>query len=191
MCKSVQKFKKAFFDLPSREFGETYVESILREILNDDTHKDGNAYDAVRDGKRVEYKAVRVMYAPACKHDTLYERVMSNVYMSDRIGSLKDIEEGKIVANCQNIKLDDFDILDYVLVDNDGFHIFEITANDFKKFVAQKKFPNWSDKHGSKEGGKNGQFPIKSDNLEWHKTNFIKFVSWKDILTKAKKISLK
>lgn len=188
MCNKVEKFKQNFFDLPSREFGETYVESILRKVLGDSINSNGNEFDAMRVNLRVEYKAIRVLFSPKGKVSTLYDSVMANVHMSNRIGSIKDIEEGKIVANCQNIKLDDFDILNYVLVDNEGFHIFEISADDFKNLAKEKKFPNWSPNHGRKEKGKNGQFPIKKENIKWHKARLKQSLVWKDIMAIAEQI---
>lgn len=190
MCNEVDIFKRKFFDLPSRSFGETYVEPILRKYFNDSISSN-KLFDALRgDNKqRVEYKAVRVVHSNKTKKKSLYDNVMSITPISDRIGTIDDIKKGNIVANCQNIKLEDFDILDYVLVDADGFHIFEITTKDFIKYIEEGKFPNWCDKHGSKDGGKNGQFPINSGNIEthlnqWHK----KTLSWKDILDIVKTI---
>ena len=191
MSSNINNFKLTFFDLPSREFGETYVEPILRNKLGDLKNNDGNKYDAVRDGKRVEYKAVRVVFTPNSKKDTLFDSVMSHAYMSSRIGTIKDIEDGKIVANCQNIKIDEFDILVYVLVDDDGFHIFEITVENFKTFTEKKNLPNWCSNHGSKEKGKNGQFHIKSTNVKWHKEHcFREMIPWSEILKISKNIKL-
>ncbi|MBR5153419.1 MAG: hypothetical protein IKW57_01340, partial [Alphaproteobacteria bacterium] len=115
--------------------------------------------------------------------------------IGNRMASLSDIMTGQAVGNCQNIKLDngtfDFDYLVYVLVDNDGFHLFEISGTDMTEFVKNNKFPNWCDSHGSKEKGRNGQFPITRDNIQWHmNTNYIKSVSWIDIMEISKNISL-
>lgn len=186
----VEEFKKAFFDLPSRKFGETFVQPILYKILGDARYTDGNDCDALRQGKyKVEYKAVRVVSSVPLSRKSLYEKILrSSVPMSKRIGTLDDIRNNKIVANCQNIKPTDFHYLDYVLVDAEGFHIFEISKVDFLKYTSLPKdnperFPNWSPNHGRKEKGKNGQFPIKGENLEWHKKHtYLKTVTWEKIL---------
>lgn len=182
---TLEQFKQKFFDLPSRVFGETYVEPILRKVLNHSSHE-GSEYDAVQDGKRIEYKAVRVVFtAKKLKKSLMYDRVLSNSHMSERIGTLRDIADGKIVANCQNIKLDEFDVLVYVLVDNDGFHIFRAKTEMFIDGV----FPNWCPNHGSKEKGKNGQFPIKGDNIDWHIKNcYPQTLCWDDVLKLSKEI---
>lgn len=197
MCE-VTKFKKAFFDLPSRAFGETYIQEILYKILGETKNKK-RVFDAERkeDGKSLngEYKAVRVVFEKETG-DTIYDQIMNFKPMSTRIGSISDIETGKIVSNFQNIKLEengvfDFDYLVYVLVDDYGFHIFEITGEDMEKHVKDKKFKGWSDKHGSKETGKNGQFTIRSESLDFHKKFLKKTVSWQEILELSKEIHLK
>lgn len=198
MCK-VEKFKEAFFDLPSRAFGETYVQEILYKILGD-TKNNQKVFDAVRKkGKKLlngEYKAVRVVF-DAKSGNTIYERVMRYKPMSTRIGSVADIKSGKIpAANFQNIKLEengvfDFDYLVYVLVDDYGFHIFEISGKEMAKKIKTTEFNGFSDKHGSKETGKNGQFTIRSTTFNTHKKFLKKKISWKKILELSKDIDLK
>ena len=186
----VEKFKKAFFDLPSRKFGETFVQPILYKVLGDVPYKGGNDCDAFRkDSFRVEYKAVRVVFNVLSSRKSLYDKILaSQIPMSKRIGTLKNIKDGDIGVNCQNIKLDDFDYLDYVLVDDYGFHIFEISGKKFRTYTKNGTFPSWSPNHGSKEKGKNGQFPINSGNLSWHMKFFKKKVPWKKIMDIAMKI---
>ena len=197
MCEVV-KFKKAFFDLPSRAFGETYIQKILYKILGETKNKK-RVFDAERteDGRTLngEYKAVRVVFEKEAG-DTIYDQIMNFKPMSTRIGSIADIKAGTIVSNFQNIKLEengvfDFDYLVYVLVDDCGFHIFEVSGKDMEKYVKNKKFKGWSDKHGSKETGKNGQFTIRSESLEFHKKFLKKIVSWQEILELSKEIKLK
>ncbi len=191
MTNEIESFKRAFFDLPSRQFGETYVQPILYKILGDKRYEYGNEVDALRNGTlKGEYKAVRVVFPPNThsKAKNLFDDIMSKSTMSNRIGTLNDIYTGAIVANCQNIKMDEFDYLDYVLVDDDGFHIFEITHDEFKRATQNDSFPNWSPNHGREEHGRNGQFPIKGENLDWHKHYLKKVVNWKDIIKIAKRI---
>ena len=89
----VEKFKKAFFDLPSRKFGETFVQPILYKVLGDVPYKGGNDCDAFRkDRFRVEYKAVRVVFNVLSPQKSLYYEILaSKVPMSKRIGTLKNI----------------------------------------------------------------------------------------------------
>ena len=157
---TVDDFKRHFFDLPSRGFGESYIQPILYAILGDVHYNKGNEVDAIRPstGKKGEYKAIRVVFENDKDKKTLYDSIMSSETMSNRIGSLKDIEDGKIVANCQNIKLNEFDYLVYVLVDDYGFHIFEITSEDFKKYAAKNEFPNCLQIMGEWNGAKTGSF---------------------------------
>lgn len=188
-------FKHKFFDSPSRAFGETYVQELLYKILGDKKYQ-GNNFDALRGDKRGEYKAVRVVFDET-EGDTIFDKVMDFKHMSQRIGTIADIRSGAINSNFQNIKLDiegrfDFDYLVYVLVDNDGFHIFETTGQKMTDDVRNNKFPNWCARHGSKEGEQNGQFPVKQDNLDWHiKNNYIKTISWSEILDLSKDIKPK
>lgn len=194
MSNETESFKRAFFDLPSRQFGETYVQPILYEILGDEKYKYGNEVDALRNGKlKGEYKAVRVVFPPnsKTKNKNLFDDIMSKRSMSNRIGTLKDIYSGDIVANCQNIKMDEFDYLVYVLVDDYGYHIFEMTHAVFKRTTKNNSFPNWSPNHGREEHGRNGQFPIKGENLSWHMKYLKKKVSWAEIVKIAKRIKYK
>lgn len=193
MSNEIESFKRAFFDLPSRQFGETYVQPLLYEILGDERYEYGNEVDALRDGKlKGEYKAVRVVFPPTThgKVKNLFDDIMSKSTMSNRIGTLKDITKNSIVANCQNIKMDEFDYLDYVLVDDYGFYIFEMTHTEFKRTTRNNSFPNWSPNHGREEHGRNGQFPIKGENLDWHMKYLKKRVSWAEIAQIAKRIRL-
>ncbi len=201
MSNEIDKFRAAFFDLPSRAFGETYIQELLYKILGDkrfhgdEKHK-SNLFDAQRGDLRGEYKAVRVVFDNATGN-TIYEQIMNSTPMSTRIGSLADIRAGKITSNFQNIKLNtdgkfDFDYLVYVLVDKDGFHIFEISGPGMEDAIKNQKFPNWCDKHGSKETGRNGQFPVRSENLSCHEQNwFRESVPWEKILELSKSIPAK
>ena len=197
MNNSTEQFKRAFFDLPSRAFGETYVQKLLYKILGEKkfTGTDkikSNLLDAQRGNLKGEYKAVRVVFENK-SGDCLYENVINSTPMSTRIASIQDIRDGKTVANFQNIKLHDgdkfeFDYLIYVLVDDYGFYIFEISGTDMTKAVKNNEFPNWCDKHGSKETGKNGQFTIRKENLDWHLNHLKRTVCWNDLAKYAKSI---
>ena len=123
------------------------------------------------------------------------EKLILLVLSNNNIKDLDRINKDtfKVLAD---IKLEengvfDFDYLVYVLVDDYGFHIFEITGEDMEKHVKDKKFKGWSDKHGSKETGKNGQFTIRSESLGFHKSFLKKTVSWQEILELSKDIHLK
>lgn len=198
MCE-VAKFKRAFFDLPSRAFGETYIQEILYKILGETKNKK-RVFDAERieNGKSLngEYKAVRVVFDKETG-DTIYDQIMNFKPMSTRIGSVADIKSGRIpAANFQNIKLKkkgvfDFDYLVYVLVDDYGFYIFEISGKEMAKKIKTTEFNGFSDKHGSKEPGKNGQFTIRSTTFNTHKNFLKKKVSWEEILELSKDINLK
>jgi len=201
MSNELDKFRAAFFDLPSRAFGETYVQELLYKILGDkkfegDEQYKSNLFDAQRGVLRGEYKAVRVVFDNA-SGDTIYEQIMNSTPMSTRMGSLADIRDGKIISNFQNIKLNtdgkfDFDYLVYVLVDKDGFHIFEITGTEMEDEIKKQQFPNWCDKHGSKETGRNGQFPVRGENLSWHERKYFqKSIPWEKILELSKTIPAK
>ena len=196
----VQIFKRAFFDQSSRAFGETYVQNLLYKILGEQKFRGANGiksnlFDAQRGELRGEYKAVRVVFENE-GGDNMYEKITNFTHLSTRIGKIQDIKDGKIISNFQNIKLHDdggfdFDYLVYVLVDDFGFHIFEVSGDDMEKFVKDGLFQNWCAKHGSKETGKNGQFPVKKENIEWHFShNHKKDVSWEELVELAKTIKL-
>ena len=110
--------------------------------------------------------------------------------MSKRIAKISDIANGDVIANCQNIKFIEFDILVYTLVDDDGFHIFEISSKRFQELADTNGFPAWSPNHGKAEHGKNGQFPITKDNIKWHIANTFKMSkSWEEVLNAVKAIA--
>ena len=191
-----ESFKKTFFDLPSREFGETYMQEILYSVLGDSPYTEGREVDALRNETlKGEYKCVRVLYEnEKFKNETLFNKIMSHKPMSMRIATLDDIRKGVVKSNFQNIKLDinqnfDFDYMDYVLVSDEGITIFEITGTQMGDFVKCNQFPNWSSKHGRKETGLNGQFTITKGNIQWHFDNtFKKFLTWEEAIEILSKI---
>ena len=184
---NIEVFKKAFFNVSSRAFGESYVQRMLYTILGD-VKSDTKIFDAIRDkdGEKLygEYKAVRVAF-PNVDGDNMYEKILNFHSLGERIASIEDIKSGELVSNFQNIKLNngipDFNYLVYVLATNEGFYIFEISRDQMKQSIDDGSFTHWSDKHGSKESGKNGQFVICKENLEWHNQFLIKTLTWEEI----------
>ena len=201
----IEIFKKVFFDLPSRSFGETYVEAVLRRKYNEQ-HYEGTEADAykeivfetgIKTIQKIEYKAARALFEEVKEVTafSMFDKIMASCSMSSRKASIEDIKRNIIKVNLQNIKCDkngnfDFDYLRYVIVCNEGFYVFGLSCKDMINFVKNKEFPNWCSKHGSKESGLNGQFPITGDNINWHiKNTLIEVVSWEEVASILKSIS--
>lgn len=180
----IEKLKNSIRDMQSRPFGETFIQPLLYNILGD-TKSDKNSYDALRNGKlRGEYKAIRLKAKKSNKKSTnMLEQIFSTI--NPDLIPFDKIKNDDAVANCQNIKPDEFDYLDYLIVCEDGMYLFEISVEDFNKYTSteneKEKFPNWSFKHGRKETGKNGQFNIRKSNVQWHLTHtFKQKITWEE-----------
>ena len=199
----IEVFKKNFFDLPSRSFGENYMQKLFYNKYNELPYK-GYEVDAYKQNisesgetfvLKGEYKSVRLLFENE-KSDSscLYDEISDNKPMSRRIASLENLKAGDVSANFQNIKCDesgrfDFDYLRFALASEEGVYVFEITCENMMSLIENGEFPNWCSKHGSKESGLNGQFTITKDNINWHmKNTFREIISWEEVISIFKSI---
>ena len=186
MRHEIETFRDGMFLAPSRTYGETYMEPIIRKFkgLFESSSKLNDAINA--NGDAEEIKCGKVLWIKP-KGKSLVERIIleSENDVLSRIIPFSDCYTSDYYANMQNVKRVHFSILKYVLLFEDCIKIFESNKEDVSKI------PNWSGSHGSaEEPGKNGQFAITKNNIKWHlENNLVDTLTWKQVYEITKDIS--
>ena len=186
MEKETENFRNGMFLAPSRTYGETYMEPIIRNIckLSESATSENDAENL--NGESEEIKCSKVLRTKP-KGKSLVERIIleSENNVLSRLIPFDDCYTSKYDANIQNVKRDHFSILKYVMLFADCIKIFETRKEDVSKI------PNWSDKHGRYDAeGKSGQFAIKKSNIKWHiENNLVTTLTWEEVYQVAKDIS--
>tara|TARA_Y100000034_G_C6766713_1_gene341810 strand:- start:91 stop:651 length:561 start_codon:yes stop_codon:yes gene_type:complete len=179
-------FRDGMFLAPSRTYGETYMEPIIRNIckLSESTTSENDAKND--NGEAEEIKCTKVLRTKP-KGKSLVERIIleSENNVLSRLISFDDCYTEKYDGNIQNVKRDHFSILKYVLLFEDCIKIFESDKEDISKI------PNWCPRHGRYDAlGKSGQFNIKKSNIKWHlENNLVDTLTWDQVYEIAKDIS--
>ena len=179
-------FRDGMFLAPSRTYGETYMEPIIRNIckLSESTTSENDAKND--NGEAEEIKCTKVLRTKP-KGKSLVERIIleSENNVLSRLISFDDCYTEKYDGNIQNVKRDHFSILKYVLLFEDCIKIFESDKEDISKI------PNWCPRHGRYDAlGKSGQFNIKKRNIKWHlENNLVDTLTWDQVYEIAKDIS--
>ena len=173
-----RKFRDGMFLAPSRRYGETYMEPIIRKILGLSESPTGEN-DAVDDnGEFGEIKCSKVSIE-LLKDPSLIKSVIleNDNTILKRLIKFADCYDIKYDANIQNIKRDHFEFLIYVLLFEDCIKIFKSYRGD----ISSK--PGWSGKHGRFDVvGKSGQFSIKKHNIKKHlENNLIQTLTWEEV----------
>ena len=173
-----RKFRDGMFLAPSRRYGETYMEPIIRKILGLSESPTGEN-DAVDDnGEFGEIKCSKILIE-LLKDPSLIESVIleNDNTILKRLIKFADSFDIKYDANIQNIKRDHFEFLIYVLLFEDCIKIFKSYRGD----ISSK--PGWSGKHGRFDVvGKSGQFSIKKHNIKKHlENNLIQTLTWEEV----------
>ena len=173
-----RKFRDGMFLAPSRRYGETYMEPIIRKILGLSESPTGEN-DAVDDnGEFGEIKCSKVSIE-LLKDPSLIKSVIleNDNTILKRLIKFADCYDIKYDANIQNIKRDHFEFLIYVLLFEDCIKIFKSYRGD----ISSK--PGWSGKHGRFDVvGKSGQFSIKKHNIKKHReNNLIQTLTWEEV----------
>jgi hypothetical protein len=186
MKRKIEKFRDGMFEAPSRTYGESYMEPIIRTICKL-FESDTTENDAKNDKDEAEeIKCTKVLRTKP-KGKSLVERIIleSENNVLSRLISFDDCYTEKYDGNIQNVKRDHFSILKYVMLFEDCIKIFEIRKDDISKI------PNWSGKHGRYDAeGKSGQFCITRNNIEWHLTNnLVTTLTWEQVYEITKGIS--
>jgi len=186
MRHEIETFRDGMFLAPSRTYGETYMEPIIRKFKGLSESSTGEN-DAENDnGEAEEIKCSKILLTKP-KGKSLVERIIleSENNILSRLIPFSDCYNSKYDANIQNVKRDHFSILKYVLLFEDCIKIFESDKEDISKI------PNWCPKHGRYDAlGKSGQFAIKKNNIKWHlENNLIDTLTWDKTYEIAKDIS--
>jgi hypothetical protein len=182
----IEHFRNGMFLAPSRTYGETYMEPIIRKIcgLSKSSTSENDALNENNEG--VEVKCSKVLQVKA-KSKSLLERIIAESENDPlkRMVSFDDCLDENYDANIQNVKRDHFSELVYVLLFKDCIKIFKSNRDDISTI------PNWSDKHGRYDApGKSGQFNIKKKNISWHiQNNLVNTLTWDEVYKVAKEIS--
>ena len=174
----IKDFRNGMFLAPSRTYGETFMEPIVRKKKGLSKSASGENDAENSEGLYEEIKCSKVL-KPKPKKDSLLERIiLENEYsVLDRLVKFDDCYAEKYDANIQNVKRDHFSILKYVMLFSDCIIIFESQADDISKI------PSWSGKHGRYDAyGKSGQFCIKNTNIKWHlENNLVDTLLWEEV----------
>lgn len=180
--------REGLFLAPSRAYGETYIEPIIRKIFNLSKPESG-AFDGVdiSDQTTYEIKAARVV-TPVEKMKSFFNDITkhagNNTTLLSRAVDFNNRLELQYDANIQNIKRDHFDILIYCLLFKEGIEIFKIPKNEIA--IIQ----NWSGKHGRYDiVGKSGQFNIKKNNIINHEGKYFnRFITFDEVASIVRNI---
>jgi len=178
VMKTYERFRNGMFLAPSRTYGETYMEPILRKYLGL-SKSDTGENDAVNDNSEYEEIKCSKVLSTKPKKDSLVERIIleSGNNVLDRLVPFSECYNSKYDANIQNVKRDHFKKLVYIMLFEDCIKIFESDVDDIAKI------PNWSGRHGRyDEFGKSGQFAIKKNNIKWHlENNLVATLTWDEV----------
>ncbi len=171
MSSGAIEVRNGFMLSSSRKFGEKFVESVIRNKYRLKESKT-RLYDAKNaNAEKCEIKGVRAWREDATKPISFLDEIKaeSRKMGSDapnnplnRMVTFNDFIKEQIIANVQNIKLSNFDILYYCVFYKDRVQVFRC------KNEVVSDIHRWCPNHGSKEKGQNGQFPISKDNIDWH-----------------------
>ena len=186
MKHEIETFRDGMFEAPSRTYGETYMEPIIRKFKGLSETSTGEN-DAENDnGEAEEIKCSKILLTKP-KGKSLVERIIleSENNVLTRLIPFANCLTSTYDSNIQNVKRDHFSILKYVLLFEDCIKIFESDKEDISKI------PNWCPKHGRYDAlGKSGQFAIKKNNIKWHlENNLVDTLTWDQVYEIAKDIS--
>ena len=175
MSEDARTARDGIFRSSNRTYGETYIEPLIRAKFGLVPSGTGS-FDAFSADKKIKYeiKSSKVLREKKEVEATTLFDVIAAAKQTDDLDRLiptAECETAEYVANIQNVKRDDFDILIYVLLFEDAIKVFMIPSSK----INADNVPNWSDKHGRyDEFGKSGQFPIKAANIKVHISNYAK-----------------
>lgn len=183
------KLRDGIISAASRTYGESYIEPVIRKILNLDAPLNGDhdAYDPATQEK-YEIKSSKILMAKETGtkrnkvsnlFDTIAEQAQ-NVPLT-RMVSYSERTTTRYDANIQNVKRDHFDNLICVLLFEEGMEILKYKKDQ----VSRTNIKNWSDKHGRYDQlGKSGQFNINRGNIEEHEKNAssAEFFTWEELV---------
>ena len=173
-----RKFRDGMFLAPSRRYGETYMEPIIRKFkgLSESSTAKNDAKNG--NGGAEEIKCSKVSIE-LLKDPSLIKSVIleNDNTILKRLIKFADCYDIKYDANIQNIKRDHFEFLIYVLLFEDCIKIFKSYRGD----ISSK--PGWSGKHGRFDVvGKSGQFSIKKHIINKHlEINIIQTLTWEEV----------
>lgn len=182
MVKS-DKFREGIIDLNTRQFGT--ASEIIIEILKDYIGSGKLEFDLIDiDENKIEVKASKVYKKQRLALDitTFYDLILNNSNR-DRLLLQKETSSQDFDCNIQQIKVNLFDKLIYLLFFRDVIEIFEIDSFRVKKDTAIAYSDN---QHRGNVG--EGQFHINNRTYGHHKKNyFIQSITYQALMLEAKK----
>jgi len=194
MTSKVEEFRNGMFLSSSRRCGETYMERIIRKYYGwkESSTINNDAINA--DGEFIEIKCSKVLVTLVKSTDLTESVILENKnFILNRLIKLDDCYDAIYDSNIQNIKRHKFDILIYVMLFEDCIKIFKCYSDDIPNIGrTDGKGSRWCGKHGGEDKkGKNGQFGIQKNNIEWHLDNkLIQTLTWEEAFKLSKGITI-
>lgn len=156
-------------NLGSRGFGEIFAQTLVRELYPGMSKSSVEEYDEDYEGKRVEVKFARATLNDLDINDTTLVDYLAKA-RTTKLYSINDDYQNII---CQSIKEDNFDILIWGAVFDEGIYIFK---TDVDTFMKDKELAIGTKADGS------WQFAITKRRLRYFKKTYLeKFVNWNQI----------
>jgi len=171
-------FRNGIINLNTRRFG-TVVELIV-QLLKDYQESNQLDFDLFdpKTNQRIEVKSSRVFKKQTLNFtlDNLHDLIVNNSNRNRLLSQHQTILE-KFDCNIQQVKIELFDTLYYLLFFYDVIEIFRIESNQIKSDTKL----NYSDKqHKGNEG--EGQFHVTQKSYQHHKENyFIQSATYEEI----------
>ncbi len=161
-------FRDGIINLHTRQFGR--VVELIVQLLKDyqDSHRlDFDLFDPAT-SMNIEVKSSRVFKKQSLQFDLdhLYELIM-NHSNRDRLLKQTQATSSEFDCNIQQVKIDLFDSLYYLLFFYDVIEIFRINNNQIKN----DRNLNYSHKQHRGNKGE-GQFHVNQSNYQYHKDHY-------------------
>lgn len=170
----IEEFRDGVFSLRTRRFGKL-AEIMIKKKYKLEYSKKSNYDLQDNNGQRIEVKFSTVLnkcHKRINEKTVVKECIASNV--ANRAMKSVDIANEKFDCNIQQIKCSEFDVLYYGLFFLDEIRIYKMTSQQVLSA------PGYSNKQHRGNTGE-GQFHIKNDSMEYHKSYLIDTLSYEDL----------
>lgn len=172
---NLQTIKTNIRLLAPRPFGEKIGEIILDNLILGLSKADNNSHDRKQGKKKIESKFARAIKKVDTKNLSFIEQLSSTASLSYVNSASKE----KFDCNIQQIKPKCFDTLYYGVIFDDCVYVFKI---DSKQLLKDSKNIGYSNKQHRGNIGE-GQFHIKSTNLQYHIDNYLyQKLNWNEFI---------
>jgi hypothetical protein len=172
---NIQTIKTNIRLLAPRPFGEKIGEIVLDNLIPNLSKADNNSHDRKQGKNKVESKFARAITKTNTKNLSFIEQLSSTASFS----YVKSKSKEKFDCNIQQVKPKCFDILYYGVIFDDYVYVFKIKS---EQLLLDSKNMGYSNKQHRGNIGE-GQFHIKSSNLQYHIDNYLyKKLTWTEFV---------